>query len=238
MHLSVIKRLFILVVGVLVVSFFLGAQPVRAQTNGCGPAGFSFIIPDGPFTSACNSHDLCYDDANVDQAKCDRRFQNNMYGICEQHYSGSQVSSCKTIADYYYRTVANFGEVFITLDNRQISGEIVSVSAQRISDWLGDDEFEACITFRNNGDISTEYDLQLYSTNGTLIDTEPDTYEVNLKVGESTQECVGTNWISPSIRDLGNQYKIVLRVDAPQQSLLANLVNDFIAVDWYTGNTP
>ncbi|MBT9317925.1 hypothetical protein [Leptothoe spongobia] len=238
MHLPVSKKLLILAAGVFVVGFLPNSQPVQAQANGCGPAGFDFIVPDGPFTSACNSHDLCYDDASVDQGECDRRFQSDMHTICEQNYSGGQVGPCKAIADYYYRTVTNFGEVFITLDNRNISGEIVSVNARRIDGWWGDDEFEACVTFKNNGDINTEYDLQLYSASGTLIDTEPDTYEVNLQVGESTQECVGTNWISPSISDLGSQYKIVLRVDAPQQSLLANLVNDFVSVDWHVSNTP
>ncbi|MEM9804219.1 MAG: hypothetical protein AAF959_02980 [Cyanobacteria bacterium P01_D01_bin.56] len=178
MHLPVSKELLILAVGVFVAGSVPASRPMQAQANGCGPAGFDFIIPDGPFTSACDSHDPCYKDVNVEQAECDRRFQTNMYTICEQR--GGRVDACKAVADYYYRAVANFGEVFITLDGRNISGEIVSVNARRINDWWGDDEFEACVTFKNDGAISTEYDLQLYSTNGTLIDTEPDSYEINL----------------------------------------------------------
>ena len=49
---------------------------------------------------------------------------------------------------------------------------------------------------------------------------------------------MGTDGTFPSISDLGSEYKAVLRVDAPQQSLLDNLVNDFVTVDWYGGNTP
>ena len=212
------------------------SRPVHAEPNGCGPEGYGFLIPDGPFTSACDSHDLCYGNASIAQDECDRRFQSDMYSICEQR--GGNVDGCKAVADYYYRTVSRFGEVFITLDGHNISGEIVSVNARRIDDFFGDDEFEACVTFRNNGTINTEYDLQLFSVDGELIDTEPDASEVNLRVGESAQECVGTNGIFASISDLGTKYKIVLRVDAPQQSLLNNLVNDFVSVDWREGETP
>ncbi|NEO29814.1 MAG: hypothetical protein F6K36_05055 [Symploca sp. SIO3C6] len=232
------SKLLTLTIAICLLFSFWIAPPAIAQANGCGPQNFDFLIPDGPFTEACNRHDLCYSDVNIDQAGCDRRFQQDMYAICERDYSGSNVSYCKAIADYYYRAVANFGEVFITLDGRKVSGEIVTVNARRIDDWLGDDEFEACVTFKNNGTVNTEYDLELYSQSGSLIDREPDTYEVNVQVGYSAQTCVGTDGIYPSISDLGNQYKIILRVDAPSESLLANLVNDFVAVDWYEGNTP
>ena len=227
-----------LAVGVFLFVTLQGPQPSQAQANGCGPEGFGFLIPDGPFSSACDNHDLCYEDTGVSQAVCDARFKDDMYAICDSGSSGLSVADCKELADYYYGTVSNFGEVFITLNNRDISGEIVSVNARRIDDWWGDDEFEACVTFRNNGDINTEYDLQLYSADGSLIDTEPDTYEINLAVGESAEECVGTDNIYPSISDLGSQYKIVLRVDAPQESLFDNAINDFIPVDWQEEPTP
>lgn len=238
MHFSARYKLLPLAVGVFMLVALHSPQPSQAQANGCGPEGFGFLIPDGPFSPACDNHDLCYGDTGVSQAECDQRFKNDMYAICESGSSGMSVADCKTLADYYYGAVSNFGEVFITLDNRNISGEIVSVNARRVDDWWGDDEFEACVTFRNNGDVNTEYDLQLYSANGTLIDTEPDTYEVNLAVGESTEECVGTDGIYPSISDLGSQYKVVLRVDAPQQSLFDNFINDFVPVAWRQEATP
>ncbi|NEP03279.1 MAG: hypothetical protein F6K58_32505 [Symploca sp. SIO2E9] len=61
---------------------------------------------------------------------------------------------------------------------------------------------------------------------------------MNVQVGNSVQRCVGTDEIYPSISDLGNRYKIRLRVDAPSSSLMANLINDFVVVDLYEGNTP
>ncbi|MEM9214451.1 MAG: phospholipase A2 [Cyanobacteria bacterium P01_F01_bin.150] len=238
MRFSTRVKLLSLAAGIFIFTSLQGPQPSHAQANGCGPEGFGFLIPDGPFSSACDSHDLCYEDASVSQAECDRQFKDDMYTICESGSSGLSVDACKTLADYYHGSVANLGEVFIVLDGRSISGEIVSVDAKRVDDWWGDDEFEACVTFKNNGDINTEYDLQLYSANGSLIDTEPDTYEINLVVGETARECVGTDGIYPSISDLGGQYKIVLRVDAPQQSLFDNLFNDFVPVDWLEDTTP
>ncbi len=86
------------------------------------------------------------------------------------------------------------------------------------------------MNFKNNGVVNTEHDLILYSENGDQIDTEPDTYEVNLKVGDNTHICVGTDGIWPSISDLGSTYSIVLRVD--------DYHTGFREVDHYTGNTP
>lgn len=238
MHCPIKRQLLALALAVFLFCTFGFAQPVQAQANGCGPEGFSFLAPDGPFTEACNSHDLCYGDTGIDQVECDRIFKEDMYAICQKKYSGSDVSSCKAVADYYYRAVTNFGEIFVTLEGRNISGKIVSVKAKRIDDWFGDDEFEACVTFKNDGDVNTEYDLELYAKDGSFIDREPDTYEVNVKVGESAKRCVGTDGIYPSISDLGKRYRIQLRVDAPQESLMANLINDFIVVDTYEGKTP
>lgn len=61
---------------------------------------------------------------------------------------------------------------------------------------------------------------------------------MTLEVGKSAQRYVGTNGIFPSISDLGKRYKILLRVDAPTDSLMANLINDFVVMDQYEGNTP
>lgn len=35
------------------------------KPNGCGPAGFGWIVPDGVFHEACNKHDRCYSACNV-----------------------------------------------------------------------------------------------------------------------------------------------------------------------------
>lgn len=219
-------------------AFQIYASFASAQSNGCGPEGYGLLIPDGPFTSACNNHDNCYGQGNVSQASCDQSFKKEMYRICDSKYFNESLKKCKVSADYYFQIVSNFGEIFINLEGQKITGKIISVSALRINDWLGDDEFEACITFKNTGTINTEYDLQLLSETGKVIDTEPDGYEINLKVGETKKECLGTNGIYESISDLGKKYKIVLRIDVPQDKFLINLVNDFTMVDLHQDNTP
>jgi hypothetical protein len=55
-------------------------------TNGCGPAGFGLLVPDGPFGAACNTHDTCYSQFNADQASCDSAFSSNMIQTCNDNY--------------------------------------------------------------------------------------------------------------------------------------------------------
>ncbi|HRF98672.1 MAG TPA: hypothetical protein PLZ51_25865, partial [Aggregatilineales bacterium] len=50
------------------------------------------------------------------------------------------------------------------------SAEINHVQAHQIDDWLGDDEFEACVVFTNTGLAQGEFDVKLYSADGTFID--------------------------------------------------------------------
>ena len=114
---------------------------------------------------------------------------NNSRLICTTSVKQSLTAAkLRTVKYQLTITIAQYPilvETFINLEGQKIAGEIISVSARRIDDWIGDDEFEACVTFRNNGTINTEYDLQLFSEKGKLIDTEPDSYEINLKVGEN-----------------------------------------------------
>ena len=214
------------------------AGPAFAGSNGCGPEGFGFLVPDGPFGPACDKHDICYEDKEVDQVTCDKEFKKNMRAICTGKHSGLQLKTCLKTAEYYHDLVSDQGEMFINMDNHTAGGKVLSVRAKRIHDWLGDDEFEACVTFKNTGTFNTEYDLQLYNSRGKHIDTEPDTYEVNLKVGKVTKLCVGTEGIYPSISDIGKRYKLVLRVDVPQKDFFSNFSNDFLVVDWLSGKTP
>ncbi|WP_353572040.1 hypothetical protein [Candidatus Albibeggiatoa sp. nov. BB20] len=206
--------------------------------NGCGADGSGLLVPDGPFPfvsyfdafatyeSACNLHDVCYEDGNQSQRTCDDEFLGNLIASCQSYPSLLQ-GYCEQVAFLYHDAVSQFGE---TSKTGIVSGEILQVNARRIDSFWGDDEFEACVTFRNNGVVNTEYDLILYSKNGDLIDNEPDFYEINVKVGDTATECVGTSGIYPSISDLGSTYSIVLRVDHPKY--------DLIEVDQKLGNTP
>ena len=150
-----------------------------------------------------------------------------MLEACDQDYAGLIADYCKNTAGVFHAAVAEYGEIS---KQGTVEGTIVGVSARRIDDWWGDDEFEACATVENTGLVNTEFDLVLYSSRGKHIDTEPDTYEVNLAVGEQTKICVGTDNIYPSISDLGRTYTLVLRVD--------DYTKDFQETDRESRRTP
>jgi len=86
----------------------------------------------------------------------------------------------------------------------------ISVNAREIGDWLGDDEFEACVTFANIGSAEGEFDVKLYSANGDFIDEEPDGYWQDLQAGYQTEICVGTNGIYESLGDMDGGYTVVV----------------------------
>jgi hypothetical protein len=51
-----------------------------AQTDGCTRA------PDLTFTSACNSHDICYNNVSASQESCDKAFKVDMLKSCDTSY--------------------------------------------------------------------------------------------------------------------------------------------------------
>lgn len=61
------------------------SPPGAVTTNGCGPAGFGLMVPDGPFGAACNTHDRCYSQFNSSQASCDSAFSSNMIQTCNDN---------------------------------------------------------------------------------------------------------------------------------------------------------
>lgn len=90
------------------------------------------------------------------------------------------------------------------------NAQIVSVNSRKIGDWLGDDEFEACVTFANTGNAEGEFDVKLYSANGVFIDQEPDGYWEDLAAGYQTEICVGTDGIYESLGDLDGGYTVTV----------------------------
>jgi hypothetical protein len=86
--------------------------------------------------------------------------------------------------------------------------DILSVSHRKIDDWWGDDEMEACVTFRNSGTQGGEFDVRLYSSSNSKLDEEPDTYWEDVGAGDRETICVGTDGIWPSISDVGSRYTV------------------------------
>jgi hypothetical protein len=193
-----------------------------------------FLYPyDELFTPACEEHDACYNlpSSRKTKEQCDEEFRKNLYQQCSNRSLWKTVSqdflgeitnpklwgsglsnSCKNQADYAVWAVSVLGE-------SSVSGAIYSlkvkdVKVKRIHDFIGDDEFSACVTVENDSNLDTEWDLVLLDKNGNIADVEPDTHEINVKVGDTAQECVTTNQDpTVSISDLSNPAKLVVRVD-------------------------
>jgi len=96
---------------------------IPSATNGCGTGSFvesavsMYVEGEGyggfsgdadepitgyPFTTACNTHDLCYS-AGSGQQVCDTAFHNSMTQTCGSDYD------CQTFADFYSSAVKLFG---------------------------------------------------------------------------------------------------------------------------------
>lgn len=200
-----------------------------AQTsNGCGAQSLPDFVPDAPllvwlpslgkqdiFRPACDRHDYCYGNSSQSQNACDQQFYRDLLAACDQlnrEMAGQWIAStvyghCQRTAYLYYKAVSEFGAMAKT---GTVAGKITNVRHRRIKDWLGDDEFEACVAFQNTGTINAEYRVLLYSSRNTLIDTEPDTYWQDIRTGGVSTICVGTDGIWPSITDLGLNYRVEL----------------------------
>jgi hypothetical protein len=64
-------------------------QSSNSLANGCGsPSHWSYsAIPDFPFKSACDAHDICYT-TNRSKGSCDDEFLFNMNNIANYHLAG------------------------------------------------------------------------------------------------------------------------------------------------------
>ncbi len=60
--------------------------PPNVSTNGCGPAGWGWLQPDGHFTSACNAHDVCYSQFSANRGSCDTGLRNDMHRTCQDNF--------------------------------------------------------------------------------------------------------------------------------------------------------
>lgn len=190
------------------------------------------------FDPACKKHDKCYDELKSNgktKEKCELEFQQNLYQQCENRSLSEKLSqdllgvvtnsklwgsqaglseACRRQANWAVWGVSQFGESALRATGQTLySLKVVKVEANRIVDRFSDDELEVCVTVRNDGNLATEWDLVLLSQTGGIVDTEPDTHERNIKVGQTDRVCVGTRGTKSSISDLGSKAKILVRVD-------------------------
>lgn len=113
--------LIVLMLGVVVV---LPAAPVGAQdiemypdsavdpaasANGCGPAGWGWVVPEMGFTPACDWHDRCYGTLGLPQGYCDDGMYERAKKICDDG-SPATWADCRHTAALYYWAVSRYGE--------------------------------------------------------------------------------------------------------------------------------
>jgi hypothetical protein len=187
------------------------------------------------FNPACKNHDKCYEELRSNgktREICDLEFKRDLYKQCENRSLSQKISQdifgvitnpklgigltrpCKSQADYAYWFVSGIGEWPLGDAGQSLySLKVVKVEANRIKDRFSDDELKVCVTLRNDGNLATEWDLVLLDKKGGIVDTEPDTYERNIKVGQTDKECVSTRGTTSSISDLGTNAQVVIRID-------------------------
>ena len=118
------RRAALLAVGLIAATLAaLAAPPLPALAgNGCGPAGFGFLVPDRPlgfdFRAACERHDACYTtpwreiDATRALAKdrCDAGLLGDLDEAClaDADLSDRRLDVCLDLANDYYRAVRSW----------------------------------------------------------------------------------------------------------------------------------
>lgn len=110
------------------------------KPNGCGADGGIKVpnIPSANFTSACNSHDICYSTCGKERAQCDQQFRTDLIAAC---YDYSQTfkynpihqermhNKCIPAVEVYHRAVQIAGrEAYDAAQAKSCSGGGVTSS--------------------------------------------------------------------------------------------------------------
>jgi|GEM_PF-758907 len=201
------------------------------------PASMKSVIEplaDGPFRPVCARHDACYRLGEQTQAWCDDRMRDEMIAICDTGLAGFAYrvprvgpSLCRFHGGIYYRLInSTLGGVAY---GGAPGGEITAIHSRRIEDAIGGDEVEICADIHNSTPLMQEYDLELHSETGQLIDREPDLHEENIRAGEYETLCVSTNWNAAwDSENIGREVFLSLRADTPESFAMWN---DIVIVD-------
>jgi hypothetical protein len=79
------------------------------EWNGCGPSNFPDFLTDAiggatGFESACNTHDVCYDNCYKTRQQCENDFKSDTYALFDD------AVLCEFAADLFVNDVTLFGE--------------------------------------------------------------------------------------------------------------------------------
>lgn len=215
------------------------------SADSCGPEFVQDKLPgalrtmieplaDGPFRPVCARHDACYRLGEKSQTWCDDRMRDEMFAICDTGQAGAAYrvprvgpSLCRFHGGMYYRLInSTFGGVAY---GGAPGGEIAAVHTKDIADAIGGDELEICADIHNPTLLMQEYDLELHTGSGQMIDREPDLHEENIRAGETETLCVSTNWNARwDAENIGDEVFLSLRADTPESFAFWN---DMVIVD-------
>ncbi|MEL6830660.1 MAG: hypothetical protein AAFO63_11035 [Pseudomonadota bacterium] len=226
-------------------AYLLREAEFMDSADSCGPEFVQDKLPgalktvieplaDGPFRPVCARHDACYRLGEKSQAWCDDRMRDEMFAICDTGQAGVAYrvpeigpSLCRFHGGMYYRLInSTFGGVAY---GGAPGGEIAAIRTQRIADTIGQDEFEICADILNPTLLMQEYDIELHTGSGQMIDREPDLHEANIRAGDIETLCVSTNWNGRWDADnIGDDVFLSLRADTPESFAFWN---DMVIVD-------
>lgn len=145
----------------------------------------------GAFDAACVAHDECYATARTgrDQEACETAFRSDLAAVCTPRSS----SACRAQVDRIFWAVSRFASGAVS---RYLAATVVTrVVHRRVAP--ADDEYEGCATVLNVGNVDTEFDVQLEpQLLSSVVDTEPDTYAMDLPVASDAEVCLDTRGLS------------------------------------------
>ncbi|MEE9379988.1 MAG: hypothetical protein V3V03_01155 [Hyphomonadaceae bacterium] len=183
--------------------------------NSIGP------LVDGPFRPVCRRHDACYRLEEKTQSWCDDRMYFEMHAICDADevaasYDNVTIgrSLCRFRAGLYYAAINNtYGSLAY---GGEAGGEIADLRVRRLETASSSDQLSICVDVLNSTKAVQEYDVELHTSEGKLVDREPDFFELNIRAGEHEEICVGTNG-SPfwNIDKLTDTVHVSVRADTP-----------------------
>lgn len=225
--------------------YLLREAEFMESADSCGPEFVQEKLPgtlksmieplaDGPFRPVCARHDACYRLGEKSQAWCDDRMRDEMFAICDTGQAGVVYrvpgvgpSLCRFHGGMYYRLInSTFGGVAY---GGAPGGEIAAIQTRRIEDSIGGDEVEICADIFNPTLLMQEYDVELHTASGRMIDREPDLHEENIRAGETETLCVSTNWNARwDANNIGDEVFLSLRADTPESFAFWN---DMVIVD-------
>lgn len=165
----------------------------------CGPEFISDHLPkslvafmspalDGPFRTACERHDACYELREQTQSWCDARMRTEMLDICaagrsEGSFGGAM---CRMRAGLYYGMVDN------TFGAHAYEGEAGGRIAALETVPAPEGELEICIAAENDTKLVQGYVLELWTPTGQRFAREPRIKHHPVRAGETAELCTGT----------------------------------------------